>query len=61
MKVALFGVSGNLGNGIFEAFKKSSSLELKAPTRSELDLLNSKEVTSFLKMNRQIWLYKPQV
>lgn len=49
MKVALFGVSGNLGNGIFEAFKKSSSLELKAPTRSELDLLNSKEVSSFFK------------
>ena len=49
MKVALFGVSGNLGNGIFEAFKKSSSLELKAPNRSELNLLNSKEVISFFK------------
>lgn len=49
MKVALFGASGNLGNGIFEAFKKFSSLELRAPTRSELDLLNPKAVLSFFK------------
>jgi nucleoside-diphosphate-sugar epimerase len=47
MKVAIFGVSGNLGSGIFDAFKKSTSLEILAPTRLELNLLNSKEVISF--------------
>jgi nucleoside-diphosphate-sugar epimerase len=48
MKILLLGKNGNLGRGIFQAFKQGSEYNLIAPSKKELDLTNKFDTLKYI-------------